>query len=55
MAPKEEPGLVLQGVPKMIYADSGPISKSRVYRDVMSQCQHTSWHENIEFREPLDM
>jgi hypothetical protein len=37
MAPKEEPGLVLQGVPKMIYADSGPISKSRVYRDVMSQ------------------
>ena len=32
MAPKEEPGLVLQGVPKMIYADSGPISKSRVSR-----------------------
>jgi len=19
------------------------------------RCQHTSWHENIEFREPLDM
>ncbi|VTZ26373.1 transposase [Methylocella tundrae] len=37
MAPKEEAGLVLQGVPKMIYADSGPISKSRVYRDVMGQ------------------
>ena len=28
---------MLQGVPKMIYADSGPISKSRVYRDVISQ------------------
>ncbi len=32
MVPKEEPGLVLQGVPKMIYVDSGPISKSRVSR-----------------------
>jgi hypothetical protein len=37
MAPKEEPGLVLQGIPKMIYADNGPITKSRAYRDVMAQ------------------
>jgi hypothetical protein len=37
MAPKEEPGLVLQGIPKMIYADNGPITKSRAYRDMMVQ------------------
>lgn len=37
MAPKEDPGLVLQGIPQMIYADNGPITKSRVYRDVMAQ------------------
>jgi len=24
-------------------------------RKLEEQCQHTSWHENIEFREPLDM
>jgi hypothetical protein len=36
MAPKAEAGLVLQGIPKMIYADSGPVSKARIYRDVMA-------------------
>lgn len=37
MAPKEEEGLVLQGIPKMIYLDNGPITKSRVFRAVMAQ------------------
>jgi hypothetical protein len=37
MAPKEEAGLVLQGVPKMIYLDNGPITKSQVFRSVMAQ------------------
>ena len=37
MAPKEEEGLVLQGIPKMIYLDNGPIPKSRVFRTVMAQ------------------
>jgi hypothetical protein len=37
MAPKEEEGLVLQGIPKMIYLDNGPIAKSRVFRTVMAQ------------------
>jgi len=37
MAPKEEAGLVLQGIPRMIYLDNGPITKSRVFRSVMAQ------------------
>jgi hypothetical protein len=37
MAPKAEPGLVLEGIPAMIYADGGPIAKSRVFRTVMAQ------------------
>lgn len=37
MAPKDEAGLVLQGIPKMLYADSGPVTKSRVFRAVMVQ------------------
>jgi hypothetical protein len=37
MAPKEEEGLVLQGIPRMIYLDNGPIAKSRVFRTVMAQ------------------
>src|SRR5208283_2033607 len=36
MAPKEEEGLVLQGIPRMIYLDNGPITKSRVFRAVMA-------------------
>ena len=28
MAPKEEAGLVLQGIPAMIYLDNGPVAKS---------------------------
>ena len=34
MAPKEE-GMVLQGIPKMLYLDNGPIAKSRIFRAVM--------------------
>ena len=37
MAPKEEEGLVLQGIPKMTCFDNGPIAKSRVFRTVMAQ------------------
>jgi len=37
MAPKEEEGLVLEGIPAMIYLDNGPIAKSRVFRTVMAQ------------------
>jgi hypothetical protein len=37
MAPKEEEGLVLQGIPRMIYLDNGPIAKSRIFRTVMAQ------------------
>jgi hypothetical protein len=36
MAPKEEEGLILQGIPRMIYLDNGPITKSRVFRAVMA-------------------
>jgi hypothetical protein len=36
MAPKEEDGLVLQGIPRMIYLDNGPITKSRMFRSVMA-------------------
>jgi len=36
MAPKDEVGLVLQGIPKMIYLDNGPIAKSAVFKAVMA-------------------
>lgn len=35
MAPKTDPGLPLQGRPKMLYLDNGPVAKSRVFQDVM--------------------
>jgi hypothetical protein len=34
MVPKDESRLVLQGIPKMIYSDNGPVSISRMYADV---------------------
>ena len=37
MAPKDEPGLVLQGIPAMLYLDNGPVSKSGTFRRVMAQ------------------
>src|SRR5271167_3527923 len=36
MAPKEEEGLVPQGIPKMLYLDNGPIAKSRIFQTVMA-------------------
>jgi hypothetical protein len=36
MAPKEEEGLVPQGIPKMLYLDNGPITKSRIFQMVMA-------------------
>jgi hypothetical protein len=32
----EEPALALQGIPKMLYLDNGPIGKSRGFRNVMA-------------------
>jgi hypothetical protein len=37
MAPKDEPGLVLQGIPAMLYLDNGPVAKSATFRRVMAQ------------------
>jgi hypothetical protein len=37
MSPKDEPGLMLQGIPAMIYLDNGPVAKSGVFRRVMAQ------------------
>lgn len=37
MSPKDEPGLVLQGIPGMLYLDNGPVAKSGVFRRVMAQ------------------
>ena len=37
MSPKDEPGLMLQGIPAMIYLDNGPVTKSGVFRRVMAQ------------------
>ena len=37
MAPKDEPGLVLQGIPAMLYLDNGPVTKSATFRRVMAQ------------------
>lgn len=37
MAPKDEPGLVLQGIPGMLYLDNGPVAKSHTFRRVMAQ------------------
>lgn len=35
MAPKADPAFALQGRPKMIYLDNGPIAKSRAFHNVM--------------------
>ena len=36
-AKDDEPGLVLQGIPAMLYLDNGPVAKSGVFRRVMAQ------------------
>jgi hypothetical protein len=36
MAPKpDESGLVMQGIPDALYMDNGPITRSRVFQNVM--------------------
>lgn len=35
MAPKESPDHPLQGIPKMVYQDNGPVSRSQIYQRVM--------------------
>jgi hypothetical protein len=35
MAPKADAGFLLQGRPKLIYLDNGPVAKSRVFQNVM--------------------
>ena len=37
MLAKDEPGLVMQGIPAMLYLDNGPVAKSGVFRRVMAQ------------------
>ncbi len=37
MAPKDEAGLALQGIPAMLYLDNGPVAKSGTFRRVMAQ------------------
>ena len=37
MAAKDEAGLVLQGIPGMLYLDNGPVAKSGTFRRVMAQ------------------
>jgi hypothetical protein len=37
MAPKDEVGLVPQGIPAMLYLDNGPVAKSGTFRRVMAQ------------------
>ncbi len=36
MAPKSDEGFPLQGIPEMIYADGGPITKSLVFQQVLA-------------------
>lgn len=36
MVPKSDDGLPLQGIPEMIYADGGPITKSLVFQQVLA-------------------
>ena len=37
MSSKDEPGLVLQGIPAMLYLDNGPVAKSGSFKRVMAQ------------------
>ncbi len=37
MSPKDEPGLVMQGIPAMLYLDNGPVAKSGTFKRVMAQ------------------
>lgn len=39
MAPKSHPEMSLQGRPKMLYLDNGPVAKSHVFQNVMQALQ----------------
>lgn len=42
MAPKKDDAFLLQGIPKMIYLDNGPVAKSNVFKRVMF-CLGINW------------
>ncbi len=46
MAPKEIEGFPLQGRPKMLYLDNGPIAKSRVFQNVMDRLD-IDWQAHV--------
>ncbi len=46
MAPKADPAFPIQGRPKMIYLDNGPVAKSRVFQNVM-RALGVDWQTHI--------
>ena len=45
-SPKADPSFPLQGRPKMIYLDNGPVAKRRVFQNVM-QALDIEWQTHI--------
>ena len=46
MAPKADPAFLIQGRPKFLYLDNGPVAKSRVFQNVM-QALSIDWKTHI--------
>ena len=46
MAPKADPAFLIQGRPKFLYLDNGPVAKSRVFQNVM-QSLDIDWKTHI--------
>lgn len=46
MAPKTDPAFLIQGRPKFLYLDNGPVAKSRVFQNVM-QALDIDWKTHI--------
>lgn len=46
MSPKKYPGQLMQGIPKLIYLDNGPVAKSKIFKRVMA-------HLNVEIKTHL--
>ncbi|MCW2313716.1 hypothetical protein M2244_003471 [Rhodoferax antarcticus] len=46
MAPKADPNFLIQGRPKFLYLDNGPVAKSRVFQNVM-QALDIDWKTHI--------
>ena len=46
MAPKADPAFLIQGRPKFLYLDNGPVAKSRVFQNVM-QALGIDWKTHI--------